>query len=214
MRALFRQSSVLSCTGLLLAPVIMGTFVPMAAAQARDSHRPWVLISEIRILPETIGSSDSYRLAGPSGQLVALQSDNRPVFGWKAIPPEEHPPSRNIRIHRAFEDPNFGDALGTKFVQLKEPVALWFEDRGYLVYAGSDTGPRDLTRAANSLAWQRKSNFNHVTNTPDVYQWRFENPRDHRKDVDLRTKMEVALFNSVSRCYLVIRARRLAWQRQ
>ena len=212
MRSRLRQLSGLICTALL--SLISSPQIPTAASQVEDSHRQWVLVFETRILPEPVGSSDSYRLAWVSmGQLIALQSNKRPVFAWKSIPIKEHAASRNIRIRRAFEDANFGEARGTTFVQLNEPVALRFEDRGYLVYSGSGSGPKDLTRAANSLVWQSESHFNQVTSSPDIYQWRFENPRDHRDAVDLKTKDEVALFNVVSRCYLVVREKRLAWER-
>ena len=222
MRVLCLPSSVLGCTGLVTVAVFMSPLVPRVAAQptspASVRHREialrqWTLVTEIPILPEPVGSRQSYRLSANGAQLIALQSENHPVFAWRAMPDKADAASRNIGFARAFEDPNFGDAAGSKFVRLKESVALHFKDTGYLVYAGPKNGPSDLNRAANSLKWQGESHFNQVNNTPDIYQWKFEIPRDHRDAVDLTTKTEVALFNIVAKCYLVVRDKKVAWQR-
>lgn len=197
------RCSVLTSAAVAIV-VSMSEGWPTAAQSVASSARQWVLYTEGLILPEPVSSGISYRLGQGEVQLVALESE-RPVFGWRKIPREDRPAGRNVTIHREFEDPNFGDASGTKFVQQREAVALSFKDRGFLMYQsnGSRLG----------LGWQQKSRYNLVNRTPDIYQWRFANPGDHRDAVDLRTKERMTLFNIVSEQYLVLRERRLAWQR-
>jgi hypothetical protein len=161
---------------------------------AADDIQDWWLLQEIRILPASVPSAEWHRLASVTNgmQLIRRAGDGPPVTFARI--PDGTGSSPNVRIERLVNDPNFESPKDTgRNVLLNEPIALYFNGAGYLVYRKGASGV--------GLEWQRDAHFNPARKDRDVYQWEFHVPRDHRLR-EIKTKEYLALRNTLRGAYL------------
>lgn len=200
---------------------LFGSLKPdIAKAMERDSRKQWWLYSEINTLPESIVLGQWYRLANEvNGK--QLRYDRQAygvdlVWGWidarNRNSTMKSEGDKNIRIDR-HADPKADHANLSRYLRLNEPVAIYVQGGGYLIYKGRG----DIDHL--NLGWQERSQFDPVSNTPDIYQWEFRdisgNIRDHRK-TEIRTKQTLALFNAIAEAYFVYQNQRgidLKWEK-
>jgi hypothetical protein len=189
--------------------VLSAALFSLAAGRltAADDVQDWWLLQEIRVLPASVPSAEWHRLASATNamQLVRRPGDGQPVT-FARIPQSGGSPP-NVRIRRLVDDASFESPRDTgRNVLLNEPVALYFNGAGYLVYRKGASGL--------GLEWQRESHFSPARSDRDVYQWEFQVARD-RRSREILTKEHVALRNSLRGAYLrtTPNGNRLGWHR-